>query len=135
MTRSNACVDHKQYWEVMKDQFDFAIRWTWEEMSETGLKQRSFLLSHGHLLGMYADPKDIEDIKNAGEEYELVAQQLYRAMGACTAMRSMYHHAWVRVQRVRYRNLIVAQLASDISIFKRGLWRISPILCRTRVAT
>jgi hypothetical protein len=93
----------------MKSQFDFAMTWTWEEMSHLGISY--FTKSHGKLLGMFVSSDDIAKVDGVGEDYHLVPTEIQRIMSSRVG-KSMYGHAWLKVAWGLYVKKIEEQLAN-----------------------
>jgi hypothetical protein len=53
--RTKSHEEHADYWRVMKDQFALSLMWTWEELSEVGIKQAVFVQRYQDPLSLYHD--------------------------------------------------------------------------------
>lgn len=91
------------YWEIIKPQFDLALRWTWEELSAQGVRQALFLVSFGGCLQLFMDPDALDAVINCKESWVDVPQQLKHLIQSSGIGASLFNHAWLHVARELFK--------------------------------
>lgn len=104
--RTKAHEEHSDYWAIMKDQLGLALKHSWEEMAEAGVRPAVFLRSFHEPLGLYHDTTVLNKIISAGDQVEHVAEDIQTVVGESAVGKSMFTVAWIKASRVFFRREI-----------------------------
>ena len=104
--RTNAHIDYPEIFEPMKQTFDLAMKWTWEEMEDDEISMEVFIGSHLKCLTCFMNETDLQTAKRNGQNYEKCPIELQRIMNSSSIGMSLYKHSFVRVSRTLFRGMV-----------------------------
>ncbi len=98
--RTNEHLVHRDYWEIMKLQFDNALKWTWEELAEGGVSAHVFLLAHAGPSGLYHDVDVLKRmLATSDSESDSIAELIHKVVGESSLGKSMFTVKWIKASR------------------------------------
>lgn len=101
---------YQDYWQVMRPQFDWALRYTFEELYDSGIKVEHFVRTKKKLLGMFMATADLDKILEAGDQFGSVASEVKRVCESSEVGKVMYRHALLQCSRALFQQEIQKQL-------------------------
>lgn len=97
--RTGAHTAYPDYWLVMRPQLDCALKFVWEELSNSGVRVATFWKSNQDVLSLFADKGDLAALVEAGADVEHIADKVRKVVESGGVCMSMFADSWLRVSR------------------------------------
>ena len=101
---------YPQYWGVVKDNCQLALKYVWEDMSSGGCSAGAFLAVYSDALSMFHDVADMEKIVSAEGVVAGVAAEIRKVYAESVVGESMFYNDFVLASRYFFRQEIERQV-------------------------
>lgn len=117
VVRKQQDIKHVEYFTIMKPQLDQAMKWQFEEMSDSGIRMMLFLQTNLEALSLLMGKGHLEKILVAGEKNcDGVCTELHDCVNGSAAGRAMFGKLNVKSARSFFRKRIVDGITDLIDL-------------------
>ena len=108
--RIDGCLKFHQWWPIVRELFDEAIAFTWEQLADGGVSWQRMYLSHKKALHLLADPDAWMRIHQAKGDVDKCGTDIIGVSKSCLVGKSMFEMQLKKCARLEYKMAIEKEL-------------------------